>query len=175
MKLRKGKVVMMAALCIFSLCLAAGCQNNLLEDNSFMQPYSKENIIDIDEKLEQSGLRFENLSVYKSKSLPLDVNVKEVDYFDDKADENGSLTGEVSYVFITMDVTNLNQKETTVSWRDIFFVLLDSYCTPVSADSSQTSWETRYRSEPGAKKTIKDSYVDTLKPDQTENITLGFL
>lgn len=174
-KIKKGIAGITAVGCILSLCLLGGCQGEIFKNDSFMQPYSKENIIDIDEKLEQSGLRFENLSVSKSKSLPRNVSAEEIDYFNDTADEKGSLTGAVSYIFIAMDVTNLHQKETTVSWRNIFFTLLDAYCTPVSSDEIMTSWETRYRSKPGEKKNIKDEYIDTLKPAQTENITLGFI
>ncbi len=146
-----------------------------LEDNDTI---NKTFVYDKSKTIEKNGLRYSNFSFYKGKTLPESVKKNEFEYFNEcKIDENGKILDDKSYLFITMDVTNNDDKTRNLCWYLSINLLEDnddSYkISPF--DESNPSGEVRYRSGKRDFEDEKMDYVSVIKPGETLNITSGFL
>lgn len=133
---------------------------------------NKDNIFDIHKNISQFDLVFSDIDIYKSKNLPAEISKEEVMYYDTSIDENGTLTIEATYFFITMNVSNTSEKDIRVCWNRSEPILINEYYYPIGIESL-TSWEAHYRS--GRTDITKDYYIDTLKAGSEVKITIGFI
>ncbi len=136
-------------------------------------PIDKDNIIDADKEIEQYGLRFKLENVYKSKELPDGVEKNDITiYFDASADDSGRLTSKASYLFVTLNVKNTNSNSVKLCWINAMPTLIDEYYYSIGTETL-VSWEARYRS--GRTSYGKDYYIETIEPDSSLTITIGYI
>ena len=142
---------------------------------------NKNNCVSKNDKIISQGIEFSNFSFYKSKSLPSDIKRDDFKYFfsDDDIDETGNLLNNTSYFFLSMDVTNTNNKSINLCWLNICPMLIedkerDNY--PIYDLSTITSWEARYRNNTDRdSQTSKDYFIDSLAPNKTASILIGYI
>lgn len=143
--------------------------------------FNKNNRVSKNNKIISQGFEFSNFSFYKSKALPSDIKRYDFKYFfpDDDIDETGNLLNNTSYFFLSMDVTNTNNKSINLCWLNICPILIedkDSYNYPIYDLSTITSWEARYRNNTDKDcQTSKDYFIDSLAPNKTASILIGYI
>ena len=154
--------------------------NEVIQDDDKYK-LNKSNCVSENDKIICQGIEFSNFSFYKSKALPSDIKRDYFKYFfpDDDIDETGNLLNNTSYFFLSMDVTNTNNKSVSLCWLNICPILIEdkgSYNYPIYDLYTITSWEARYRNNTDKdSQTSKDYFIDSLAPNKTSSILIGYI
>ena len=147
---------------------------------SDLDKINKDNLVNKDEVITNGTLEFKDFSFVKTKILPENVDMEDFRYFDEcKINSDGDILDDSSYLFVTMTVSNLTNKELLDICWDFKITLIDEYETfyyPRSTESIDTiSDEVRYNSLNKGHSDRKDYFFNDLKANETVSITTGFL
>lgn len=144
-------------------------------DGSLDYKVKKGNIYSVNDRIEQEGFLYENLDIYKGKELPEGVTVNDFQYFDfgDHTDSQGHLLDNSTYLFLSMDVTNISKEKIYFTWNTSSFVCVDE-SEYILGIETVTAWEARYQSN-GTFIGDRSYFHAELNSNETVRITIGYV
>lgn len=127
------------------------------------------NIKEMNDEVQMDGISWQIMDVAFTKKIG-DRDKSKINYWGEKTDEDGNLTGTEEYVWITVKVKNQNGERTEIYMNNPLCSIDASYMldyTPVA--------EARYISQQSEDKSGVTKFHCTLQPDEEKELELGYI